>query len=377
MSHLPAVFPIVLGRYPPVFDIIARLPRPTLDEVLAGSAERTARLTLKRDGMDVLALPALAWTVSCSRTSASRRSLEASITGLDELIPTVASSVLDPRARLEVWAEMGVSDPRFGQWWEPVGVFPITKTSVQVTAKGASISISGPDRTDSIRRARLTKAVEITQGTSPEEAIATLLAELADWLPLRLYLTGLEMPDAIAGQLGGDRWKLAQEDIARAAGADLFLTRLGEVELRRVVDVATAGPDWIWRISDATFTALTRDLDGASMPDGMIVPWGKRGAYLIYPDANRREYALFDGDPTLITSEAHAIWVASRELLKAGRGQEKVTVTVPADPRVEPGDVVQLEALDYGVRLLGQIDSFSLEATAGTMAVTIADRVMT
>jgi hypothetical protein len=147
-----------------------------------------------------------------------------------------------------------------------------------------------------------------------------------------------------------------------------------------VQDIATAWPEWSWQLEDAdAISKLDRSIDGRVMPDGVIVPWGKGKIAVYQPPATVhtpapiRRWWRYPGDASLITTETHALWVGSREWLKLGRGVEKASLEVPADYRVEAGDVAQLSALQYGLRQVTAIDSFTLTAGAPAMTVEFAE----
>lgn len=353
-------------------------PAPTLDDVLRGSSTRLARLTLTRDGVDVMELPAVTWQVTVSRQGDQRRQLTATLPAAPGLVPTGAGSVLHPASRHEVRAEMGVYDPRFGEHWGVVGVFPVSQTSLSVDAGGSSVRLACEDRASVVRNAAPT--VPIAWDSGPiEDVLGDALAHLTPYIPARLYRTGLVIPAGVGGVPGCDWWKLCRDDIARAAGADLYVNAAGEIELRRVHDITALSPEWSWRVQDGDVMKLDRDIDGRVMPDGVIVPWGK-GKYAAYtppasvhtPSAVRR-WVRHDGDPSLIGSESHALWVGSREWVRYGRGVERVTFDVPADYRVDAGDVAQLHAPDHGVRQVTAVDSFTLTAGSPSMTVQFAE----
>lgn len=358
-------------RYP------LRPPPPTLDDVLRGSATRLAKLTLTRNGYDVMELPAETWQVAVSRTGDQRRTLTATLPAVPELIPTGVQSVLHPAAWHEIRAEMGVYEPRYGTHWATVGVFPVSQTSVSVDPSGARISLVCEDRASILRSAAPLEPM-VWEAGPPEDILAQALQHLTPWMTPRLYRTGLSLPEAVGGMPGCDWWKLCRDDIAAAAGADLFINAAGDVELRKIQDIATASPSWFWQLEDAdAISRLDRSIDGRVMPDGVIVPWGKGKIAVYQPPAHTPGSVLrwwkYPGDASLITTEAHALWVGSREWLKLGRGVEKVTIEVPADYRVEAGDVAQLSALKYGVRQITAVESFTLTAGAATMNVEFAE----
>lgn len=367
------------GLVEPEFHYSALPPAPTLDQVLRGSSTRLARLTLTRDGVDVMVLPAESWSVAVSRSGDQRRQLTVDMPAVPELVPAGVGSLLHPAARCEIRAEMGVSDPRFGEHWGTVGLFPVTQTSVSVAPGGARVSLSCEDRAVLIRAAAPLEPMVWDAGPI-EDVLADALEHLSPWLTARLYRTGLTLPAAVGGIPGCDWWQLCRRDIAEAAGAELFINAAGEAELRRVQDISVESPVWTWQLADADVVSkLDRSIDGRVMPDGVIVPWGKGKIAVYQPPATThtpgpvRRWWRHQGDPSLIESEAHALWVGSREWLKLGRGVEKVTFEVPADYRVEAGDAALLSAITYGVRQISAIESFTLTAGAATMQVTFAE----
>lgn len=353
-------------------DLAAMLAEPheTLVEVTVWTGdgrEQVAELTDVRSG-----------SITASDDGAPYRRLALTIGWDDALVPRGQAGILHYRTGNEIRVRMGVRHPRVMQpEWTEVGVFGITKTSVDAdSASGEQITLACPDRTLRVKRSLLLQPVKVYGGTAPEDLVADILGKrCGGWLPIRSVATDLMMPDMVVGAVGADPWELC-EKAAKDGAASLIMDATGAALLRRISE-----PRWpevrFW-VEDETLDKLSRTLDGEDYRDACIVPWvGQRPVrlnHLYYPDDQPgRRWKMYDGDPTKITSESHARRVAIAELAGAG-GQESVSFSTTANPWLELGMVAQAASYRHGLNILGPIRGFTLDLGGGDMTVNMTAR---
>ncbi len=368
------------GDLDPSAWVPACMPPPTDEQLIRGPRVDLARVTLMIDGVDVAVLPLTAGRMDAQSDRPVRRMMSADIPGLAQWIPNSATSRLDPRSFPELRLELGVSDPRAGEFWWPQGIFGLTRTSLTLDDKGAGLVLDCPDRAYRVSQARMAAALTIPSGTSVEAGVAMVLGSAAPWLPLRLSPSHQGLPETVVGsQLGADPWAEAQK-LAQAGGCELYMARDGVAEMRQVRDALSRPIDVRWQTeSESIITQLTRELDGSEQPTGIIVPYGAQGQeqqVVVVPEGQSHlRRVMYDGDTSLLATKDQAVTAGQAQLLKRAGLVEQVAGTVLADPRLDVGDVAQVSAwATLGLRIIARITGLAWTFGEPTMTFRLAER---
>lgn len=135
------------------------------------------------------------------------------------LVPTVPADPLAPYGR-ELRVSRGIRFPDDTTELVSLGVFRIDDTSIDDSADGLAIQISGLDRSARITDARFEEPYQIAAGTNLATAILALIQAAYPTVVYDFTPTAVTTPAVIA-QEGDDRWALAQQ-LAAAAGLRLY-----------------------------------------------------------------------------------------------------------------------------------------------------------
>lgn len=167
-----------------------------------------------------------------------RRQLSVTLTDTDStLVPADASALLAPYGN-ELRPYRGIRYADGTEEVVPLGAFPLIENDSQWDGKSLPITLVADDRSSLVTAALLTDWVTIAAGTNIADAIETLLSARVAGLTFNLepttFTTGL-----IALAPGDDPWKVAREQLAAAAGQDLFFDADGAVRSLTVPDPDT------------------------------------------------------------------------------------------------------------------------------------------
>lgn len=121
-----------------------------------------------------------------------------------------------------------------------LGVFPIQRSEVDGVA--LVTSVSGIDRSQLVRDARLEDDYQVAAGTNYGDAIAALVSAGVPGLEYAFTSTSFTTP-LLTFEAQADRWEAAQS-MARSIGCELFFNGDGALVLRPEPNVATAIPVW-------------------------------------------------------------------------------------------------------------------------------------
>lgn len=351
-------------------------PPPSLADLLGGSRVDTAVVQVLGGPWDGRVLAFESGTVTVQDSTDLRRRLSLNLVIEDDLAAVRAA--LDPRALVELRVAAGVADrPGVGarSWSWPLGVFSVVAPVFEDSGQGVRVSLECPDRTVRAKRSLMFDGYKVVAGSNASQVIATILQARCPWLERSFAATSATLPESIIGKPGADPWAECQE-IAKSASCDLLIDASGVAILRRSQSAGTALPVAEWQVPARVMTQMQRSVDGAEMADGVIVQWGQEQRTIV-PDEYRRGYRIYDGDASLITTEAQAREAGLAQLARTSGVVERVSGETLADPRLDVGQVVHLTSPDLGLaRVAARLSSLTYHLGQPLMSFTVDDRAI-
>lgn len=334
-------------------------------------------------------------SVTADRTAETRYSASADVTGVDEGRDGVNSIATNVR----LW--QGVTLPRTEPLWFPAGRYAVTRTRKN---RNGSLSLELDGLEDDLREASFPVARTVGPDTA-RNLVEELIAEALPGVPVS-WRPGID-PDTQVPQIiaSDDRWAvLAQGTDSAGTDTGIAAALAGEiwVDARGVVTVGpvpTLDDPVVWRIARGVGGALVEPQPEQTR-DGLANVWvvsgdGGDGSPAVGPafawddDPNSITYAGPDpvNDPlapqrlglngvrlrvqkytsALVTSYGQALEVARAKLSDSLGVQASLSLTSVCNPALEPGDLVQVEALP-GIWELHIIDSLSYTLGAASMS---------
>lgn len=268
------------------------------------------------------------------------------------VIPADAYGYLTPYGNeLRIWRGIELPDGTVEE--VPLGVFVIVNVEIQETGTGATVSVSGADRSLRISRAKWTEPYAI-RSTSTETAITNLLSDRWFDVETSFSTTGVTVGKATFGtEANSDPWADALK-LAQSAGHDLYFDGNGIAVLEPTRDYESTSPDEVYLQDDeAMVLGLTRSLNADDTYNGVIatgegtdLPDVYRGeAWDDDPDSPTYRYGAFGLVPrfyssSLFASSAQA-QAGAEAMLAKGKGlTEQINWTQITDPSLDAGDVV-------------------------------------
>lgn len=318
---------------------------------------------------------AVAGTVTLDSTAAIRGRLDLTIIddGTLGLVPTSSSSRLAPYGN-ELRVSRGVTYPDGTTELVRLGVYRLNDVNVNDAATGLEITVTGLDRAARIIDARFEEPYQIAQGTNYTTAITAVLQDAWSEITTSFATTTRTTPQLIAEE-GSDRWAFAQ-DMAASIGMALYFDGDGTCVLGPVSASAEA------------VATLAEGAGGVLIQDARR--WTREGSFnrVIATGENTGETApargvATDDDPSsptyylgpfgrvprfyvspFITTDAQAADAAAA-LLERERGTtQHVEFGTLVDPRLEPGDVVQITRARAALNEAHAIDTLTIPLDA-------------
>ena len=353
------------------------LPTPT-PPVLQRS-----RVTLVGGPSDGVTLPVTAGTIIVDAASDVRRFGSFTVAGLPEWTPADAGDALDPRTGTELLVEQWS-----GTGWVPQGVFGINKPNVSTSKAGVRVRVEVADRSQRVRLAGMDRRWVISAGTLASDAIRSILAQIAPWIPCAFEDTLDTVESDILLEFGDDPWA-ACLDIAESVGLELYVDTLGYV-VTASATAALAAP-----AVPVTWVEVDRDIDTASIinhvraewtpvrPDPLPKGYDEKGGYEdAVDDASStsvlswvgRRCKIVKGDRSLLTSAAAARRAAQIELLRALDITYSGSGTAVPDPTLDVGNVTVLSGDRFRItRLIIDLAGGATDVVLGVPPVDMAE----
>ena len=344
-------------------------PARTLDEVIAGSHRTLTRAVIVAGPAAGETLPVTGGGVSVDFDADVTRSGRVTVAGLPQWEPVDATDALDVRAGTEIRLEQGVTDDAGGEHWWSQGVFRPSKPTVTRDGGGLSIDVDLHDRSYSVKLASIRRRWVIAAAAPMLGSVATVLAEVAPWLPLDIDTTG-DFPagaDIVVCEYGGDVWAAARQ-LAQSMGRWLHVDRDGVCVAPAIADpyateAATlpaltseqVGTDTatIVNVVGATWTEpRPDDAPDGWVPEGGVEEWVDRDSSTSIASAVGVRARAYSGDASVLHTPSHAAQAALSDGLRLRDLARAAQCTVVPDPRLDVGGAVTLDGYTYRVTKL-------------------------
>lgn len=219
------------------------------NQVLTSGGVLKAYVDVLSNGVTILPWQQLeSATVSASRTAASRRQCTVTFTDIAGIAPTSPSSALAPNGNeVRIW--FGVTYPNGGWDVVPLGTFAISKVEVYDVGTDVTVTVSGYDRSWTIKQRVFEFPYTVAAGQPVDQAIMAMLN--TGWKPPGSNVEGLtynivpttSTTPSPPGTLkpGKDPWTNALL-LAASVGYELYFDRMGTVIGRPVPDPTKQNP---------------------------------------------------------------------------------------------------------------------------------------
>ncbi|MGB4951038.1 MAG: hypothetical protein WBO55_10440 [Rhizobiaceae bacterium] len=341
-------------------------PFRTIDEVIAGSRQTSSRVTILNGPLAGTELPVVSGTITIEYNADVTRHGNIVVAGLDEWEPVDATDALDVRAGVEFFIETGVTDDAGVKHWWPQGVFRPSKPSVSESTEGLSISCEIHDRAYAVKLASIRRRWVIGSKALIMKSIASVLHEVAPWLPLEFDFAGdhADGNDILVVEYGDDVWSKARE-IMWTMGKWLYVNSEGVCVAVDAVDPYIAEAAQLSPVTArdiGTDTSSIVNVVGAVwtepepddapegwVPKGGIEEWvDDSSSTSIYSAVGVRARA-YSGDASVLHTPSHAKQAALSDGLRLRDLARAATCTVVPDPRLDVGGVVRLDGYTYRV----------------------------
>lgn len=349
------------------FEVTA--PRRNLDAVIAGAHPTLARAVITAGPAAGETLPITAGRVTVEFDADVTRAGQVTVAGLPQWEPVDATDALDVRAGTEIRLEQGVVDDDGVEHWWSQGVYRPSKPSVSRDAGGLSIAVDLHDRSYSVKLASIRRRWVIAGDAPILAGIATVLAEVAPWLPLDIDLAGDHAggADYVVCEYGDDVWAKARE-LALSMGRWLHVDRDGVCVATPISDPyltdaqglpaltsEQVGTDTstIVNVVGATWTEPRPD-DAAEgwVPEGGVEEWVDRESSTSIDSAVGVRARAYSGDASVLHTPSHAAQAALSDGLRLRDLARAAQCTVVPDPRLDVGGAVALDGYTYRVTSL-------------------------
>lgn len=313
-------------------------------------------------------------TVTLDATAQVRGRLALTIAddGTLGLIPTAATSALAPYGN-EIRVSRGITYPDGSTELVSLGVYRIDDIDTKDTGGSLTATISGMDRAARIIDARFEEPYQVASGTNYATAIEDVLQAAWPDIPTDFITTTRTTPQLIAEE-GADRWEFATS-MATSLGMTLYFDGDGTCVLRPATTSSTgielaegehgvlleADRRWTRQgafnrvIATGENTGEAAPVRGVATDDNPLSPTYYYGEFGKVP--------RFYSSPFITTAdqaEDAAAAILAREL---GTTQQANFGTI-VDPRLEPGDIVQVTRARLGIDELNEIDQLTIPLSA-------------
>ena len=291
-------------------------------------------------------------TIDATAQSRSRMDLVIVDDGTMGLVPVDADSPLAPYGN-ELQVKRGVTYPDGTTDLVSLGVFRIDRASPARTPQGIQVSVSGLDRSVRFIDARFEQPYEVALGTNYATAILQVLQDAWPEMPYKFTAVTQTAPKLTAEE-GADRWAFAQT-MATSLGMDLYFDGDGVCVLRPVMTTTSdpvvsllegangllleATTEWTRDgnynrvIATGENTGQTAAARGVATDDDPLSPTYYFGPYGRVPMFYASQF---------ITTNDQAQDAAEAMLARELGTTQTISFGGVVDPRLEPGDVIEL-----------------------------------
>lgn len=346
----------------------------------------TASCDVLRSGGVIKAnLPIESGTVHVDRTSTIRRSVQA-LTVIDPtgaLVPRTGLDTLAPYGNeLAVYAGFRYADGTTEKL--PLGIFGLSKTSIQSIGIGGKITLSSFDRSRKIARNKWTDTYIVAEGTNVVQAMQRIVTDRLPGTSFSVVSTTSTTP-LLTFDVDTDPWQ-AVSDMATSIGYEVFFNRRGVCVMRPVPNPSATLAAWRFVGGNGgTLKAITNEYTDDPGYNGCVViaensanPVPYRAvAWDISPASPSYYLGPYGKVPqfrrsSLPTSQAQAQAMASAIVLSSLGMTQVVTFDAIPNYAMDEADVVRVTHTPTGVDAAYLMDAFDLPlGPLGSMPCTV------
>lgn len=367
----------------------------TLDEVIAGSGRRLARVDiLPGPGVtpgEETTLPVVSGSVTVDYSAAVRRTASLTVADVPDWVLADAQTALG--VEVQVW--QGVVDDAGAEHWWSQGVFSVTRLSVSRTGAGRDLSLDLTDRSHRVKLAGSRRRWAASGSDYILATISNILAAIAPWLPINIDPTGdlIFGDDPLICEYGDDPWDACRK-IARSVSRDLHVDRHGVVVAPPITNPLEAVPTVLYGLTAETVETDVEDVvnvvgcpweenkpeDAGEdwVPDGGIVEATDDATVTGTRSPLGPRARLVSGDTSVVHTPEHAGLAAQADLnLRMGL-QRAATGSVVPDPRLDVGVPVDVHGATHivsrlDIDLAGGATGIDMGAARPEIAAMLAD----
>lgn len=280
----------------------------------------------------------------------------------------------------------------------PLGVFRLSKVTVEDTPGGSSTSsggtpgivLEGYDRSRTIALDKFIVPWVIAAGTNVVQAIKDIIARTFDNLDYDSVDTTVVTPSALTYDVDGDPWK-ACNDLATSIGCEVYFNVLGNVVIAPPMDIdALPSPDFDYKEGQnctmLDLQVVYSDDPGyngvvlsADQPDDGSAPirsvvWDEEPSSPTYHQGayGERPYVLTD---SVVTTQDDADAAAAALLATLLGYSSQVAITAAVNPATDAGTVIAIKRVQSGVNDVYLVDATSIPMLGSeTMTLTLRQR---
>jgi hypothetical protein len=333
-------------------------------------------------------LPFTEGSVKVDKTASVRRSFTGTCLDLTgDITPDDPTDLLTPFGttlrpyRGVVYADTGEVEVM------PLGVFRLSKSSVNDSSGGVFITLEAYDLSRTVSRDKFADLYVIPSGTNLVQAIKDLLARTFDDLQYDAISTTLVTTQPIVYDTVDDPWAKAGE-LATSLGCELYFDVDGWVVIAPPVDInALPTPDFTYVEGQGTTllslgkvfsdepgyngVILIGESPGDELPPVRSVAWDEDPTSATYHLGPYGEVPQSITDQNIKTQEDADATAA--QLVKNLLGfSYSLSVTSWVNPALEAGNVVQVERAKSKVTGLFAVDAFDVPlASSGTQSLVL------
>lgn len=374
--------------------VLWRRPARSIDDVLAGSHRRLTKVTI--DGQP---LPVVAGSVTVDQTDDVRRQGTLTLADSDVLPLDVVARATD-RREITVWLG-AVDDDEQEHWW-PQGIFTMTEPRAGFDAEGRLTStVTIHDRSFAIKLASTDRRWTAPKGESIVAACVSALAYVAPDVPVHIPDDPgfTAATDLVLAEPGDDVWQRCRDYLA-SMGLDLHVDVEGRIVAPSITDPATT--DTVRRLEPGdgcTLLSLDTSCSTADIVNVIVCPWevhhevGAIGTGFEAPDPVQgptggmgyaedvdgptgtalfgKRVRKYQGDTSVIRSQAHADAAAHSELINRRDLQASIALGMVPDPRLDVGQAVHVVHPDLAVDSRYRITQLTFDLAGGEMGVQV------
>lgn len=347
---------------------MSSVPTVAYKAALTKSHRITVRAEVLRQGLKIADLGITGGKVSVSRTQAARRRCTLTLSDAT-LMPKNYSDLLWPAGN-EVKVYRGIA----GVQEFSLGVFRISKPSVDDDGIPL-VTLEGIDRARQISRTLNSAPISIVRNTLVHVAIKNVIQARVPWMTDSMFNFEVTAHTHPGGWImpGDNIWKVVN-DMAIAAGMELYFDNEGLCTLKTIEDPLNSATDWDLSEGQASTTiSVKRSIDDEKAINGYVVSAQNSGntapitasswdtdpsspTYYLGPFGQQPEFIQTDQVSTLSQAQAMADGLKRKNI----GFLESVSAMCVPNPAMTESDVLYIKRNASGIDYLGVAESLEI-----------------